>query len=84
MLYLPVKERLDGGQDALIRQLADGRMALLAYTALDRLAEKCGPNQAWIVVSTPNLDRVKELQPFEVVAFDLEIPQNLRVDGRVA
>lgn len=64
-----------------IRELKDGRRALLAYTALDRLADLCGPHQGWVLVRTAELDQIKANQPFDVVIFDLEIPEQYRVDG---
>lgn len=84
MLYLPAVEHPDGGQYAIVRELTDGRMGLLAYTALDRLADKCGPNQPWVLVATADLGRIKEVQPFDVVAFDLQVPLGHLADGRIA
>jgi hypothetical protein len=84
MLYLPVVETLDGAQHAVVRDLVDGRTCLLAYTALDRLADKCGENQPWILISTSNLVKVKEEQPFDTIAFDLDVPIDLLSNGRIA
>jgi hypothetical protein len=84
MLYLPVADHPDGGQYAIIRALTDGRTGLLAYTALDRLAEKCGTAQPWILVSTSQLGTIKAAQPFDVVLFDLDVPAGLRAAGRLS
>jgi hypothetical protein len=83
MLYLPVFEHPEGGQYAIVRELADGRTGLLAYTALDRLADKCGANQPWILISTSEIGRVREAQPFDIVAFDLDVPASQRAEGRI-
>ncbi|TGN31351.1 SAV_915 family protein [Aeromicrobium chenweiae] len=32
--------------------LRDGRTALLAYTALDRLVDCCGDRQPWVLIET--------------------------------
>jgi hypothetical protein len=83
-LYLPLIDNPTGeGQMAVIRPLVDGRMGLLVYTALDRLAAKCGPNQPWMLLMTSELGRIKAEQPFDVVAFDLDVPPRQRVDGRL-
>lgn len=85
VLYLPIVDNPDSeGQMAVIKRLADGRLGLLAYTALDRLADKCGVNQPWMLLMTSELGRIKEGQPFDVVAFDIEIPPFQLADGRLA
>jgi hypothetical protein len=84
MLYLPVREHPDGGQYATVRELADGRSALLVYTALDRLADKCGAKQPWMLIATSNLGTVKEVQPFDVVLFDFDVPAALRANEQIA
>ena len=66
------------------RQLKDGRLALLAYTALDRLATLCGEDQPWLLTQTQTLDEIKKYQHFDVVIFDLEIPEQYRREGRIA
>lgn len=66
-----------------IRELKDGRLALLAYTALDRLLERCGPNQRWVLVRTPDLGRIKDEQHYDVVILDLEVPAQYRLDGAI-
>ena len=84
MLYLPMVDHPEGGQYAVVRALEDGRTGLLAYTALDRLADKCGTQQPWILVATSELGRIKDVQPFDVVAFDIDVPADLLVDGKLA
>lgn len=83
-LYLPIVDNPSGeGQRAVVKKLADGRLGLLAYTALDRLADKCGPEQPWMLVMTSELGRIKEGQPFDVVAFDIDVPWSQRSEGRL-
>ena len=83
MLYLPVADHPDGGQHAIARPRLPGGTGLLAYTALDRLARACGPNQPWLLLSTSDLGAVRESTPFDVVAFDLDIPGPLTDGGRL-
>lgn len=84
VLYVPVIEHPVAGSVAAVRVLADGRRGLLAYTALDRLAAQCGTQQPWMMVFTAELDRILEAQPFDVVAFDIEVPPALRSGERLA
>ncbi|WP_307219877.1 SAV_915 family protein [Microbacterium sp. SORGH_AS_0888] len=85
MLYLPLVDNpLSEGQMAVVRRMADGRQGLLAYTALDRLAANCGMNQPWMLLMTSELGRIKEEQPFDVVAFDIDVPPAMVENGRLA
>lgn len=84
VLYLPVMEHPQGGQYAIVRELSDRRRGLVAYTALDRLADQCGANQPWVLVPTAELGRIKEEQPFDLVLFDIDVPANKVVNGRIA
>ncbi|MDT0115477.1 hypothetical protein Q9R20_00640 [Microbacterium sp. PRF11] len=83
-LYLPIVKDPDGrGQLAVVQKLSDGRRGLLAYTALDRLADACGREQPWMLLMTSELDRIRRVQPFDVVAFDLDVPPQSRRGGRL-
>lgn len=84
MLYLPVREDEDGSRTAEVRATQDGRRALLAYTALDRLALACGELQPWTLVPLSALEDLQAEQPFDLVAFDPDIPTNLLHGGRLA
>jgi hypothetical protein len=84
MLYLPVRPHPEGGNFPEVRTLVDGRRALLAYTALDRLADACGENQPWVLLHVIDLAAIKAEYPFEVVAFDPRLPAALFKDGKFA
>ena len=84
VLYLPVRDLPDGGQLAEVKLLADGRSALLAYTALDRLATHCGEKQPWVLFPTDRIGEIRQEQPFDLVVFDIAVPAALREDGRIA
>jgi hypothetical protein len=84
MLYLPVRQTDDRGPVAEIRKLADGRSTLLAYTALDRLADGCGVSQPWVVIPIEQLEEIKAAQPFDVVSLDVEVPTAYRRGGQLA
>lgn len=78
VVYLPLR---GSGEERVveIRRLKDGRPALLAYTALDRLAEACGPNQPRTALPTASLGEIKRSQPYEVVIFDMHVPEQVQV-----
>ncbi|OLT44712.1 hypothetical protein BJF85_19775 [Saccharomonospora sp. CUA-673] len=64
--------------DIELRRTPDGRLALLAYSAVDRLVECCGPHQPWILAQTSDLPKLHERQPYEMILLDAEIPEELR------
>lgn len=84
VVYLPVRELPEGGLLAEVFDTTDGRRALLVYTALDRLLDACGKSQTWQLIETVALDAIQETQPFDIVAFDSELPQELLADGKIA
>ncbi|PXY19796.1 SAV_915 family protein [Prauserella endophytica] len=81
VLYLPTAPiAADGTGETTVelRRTGDGRIALLAYTALDRLVECCGEHQPWLMVHTEHLPKLHERQPYDVILLDGEIPEELR------
>jgi hypothetical protein len=84
VLYVPVRPHPEGGSYPEVRKLRDGRLALIAYTALDRLASACGENQPWVLLPIETLADVKREHPFDAVAFDPELPSHLLRDGQIA
>lgn len=78
-LYLPSTgaSNTRGGAEIELRQMRDGRVALLAYTALDRLARCLGPNQPWVLYLTENLDQLEAVQSYDVIYLDTPVPRNL-------
>lgn len=83
MLYLPVRRSPTNVESFEIRPLPDGRRALLAFTALDRLIGQCGAEQPWIVVQLEALSTVMEAQPFDLVSFDPIVSGHLVEKGRL-
>lgn len=79
MMYLPTSGvPADGDQAGFaveLRETQDGRRALLAYTALDRLARCCGPDQPWVLYPTDKLGHLGI--DYDVIYLDLEIPAEL-------
>lgn len=67
-----------------LRRLDDGRVALLAFTALDRLVWGCGAKQPWTLVETARLDEIDRARPFDVVVLDAQVPHQYRHGGGAA
>ncbi|MFZ4843220.1 SAV_915 family protein [Mycetocola saprophilus] len=83
VLYLPIYIGVEGQQSVVVREQATGTRALLAFTALDRLATQCGNEQPWIMVQTQSLGYIKDAHPFDVVSFDPRIDERLVRDGKM-
>jgi hypothetical protein len=56
-------------------------LALLVYSALDRLVTCCGDKQPWVVLPTVNLEKIREETNFELILLDVEIPDEFRRHG---
>ncbi|MDG4831852.1 hypothetical protein O7627_21460 [Solwaraspora sp. WMMD1047] len=80
VVYLPCLAEVTDAADARIvmRTTKDGRLALLAYSALDRLRNCCGPTQPWIVAPTIALSRLHAAEPFDLLLLDIMIPPERR------
>lgn len=74
-------EQRDSEMTIELRQTRDGRLALLVYSAMDRLIAHCGPAQPWTVLASEDLERVRLATGFELVLLDLDIPEELRYSG---
>jgi hypothetical protein len=80
--YLPC--RLDErGElaEVMMARLADGRVALMGYTALDRFARGCGPGHPWVLWKTSELEQLRALKHFDVAYLDVPMPSALRLDA---
>lgn len=79
VVYLPVD--VDGtGETTDVRmiRLGDGRVALLAYTALDRFIACWGEQQPWALVKTSELEAIQETKPYDVKLLDVLVPEPIR------
>ncbi|MEC3978127.1 SAV_915 family protein [Amycolatopsis sp. H20-H5] len=79
-LYLPTGRatRERGGADIELRHTPDGRTALVAFTALDRLVSCCGEHQPWALVNTEHLGKIHAAKPYDVIVLDSPLPEPLR------
>lgn len=76
VLYVPIAQEVAVAEDAQLeyRATKDGRKALLAYSALDRLHAGMGVSQPWLVIPTVQLQGVWEVDRFDTVLLDVEVP----------
>ena len=81
VVFLPANEPSSGDSRAQLqlRRMEDGRLALLAYTSLELLVAGCGPRQAWIAAPVDDLETLMPLAGFEVIALDVDLPEDWRV-----
>lgn len=77
VVYLPCRTPGEWGAEVEMRRTKDGRTALLAYTALDRLADCMGPHQPWILCHTDRLHELEADHPYDVIYLDMAMPKEL-------
>ena len=68
--------------EILMRMTRDGRVALLAYSALDRFHSLIGRTTDWALLTHDGLDEVFARQPFDLLLMDVEVPADSREDGQ--
>lgn len=80
VVYVPIAHEVADPTDAQLeyRRTDDGRTALLAYSALDRLYAGMGAEQPWIVMPTAQLEAVWEADRFDTVLLDVVVPVEFR------
>jgi hypothetical protein len=71
VLYLPVsQDSTETTQYVEIRQMSDGRRGLVAFSALDRLTDRLGEDQPWVLMHTDKLPELRAGEPFDVIVMD--------------
>lgn len=82
IVYIPCAPAQTGDELTIdLRVTGDGRLALLAYSAMDRLVAHCGPAQPWTVMAATDLEQARLATGFELILLDLDIPEELRRTG---
>lgn len=61
-------------------ELETGQVALMGYTALDRLFACCGSGHPWVLWKTEELESLRELKHFDVAYLDVPMPVRLRIE----
>ncbi|MGH3927517.1 MAG: SAV_915 family protein [Pseudonocardiaceae bacterium] len=80
VVYVPCSPLTSGDEELSVdlRQTRTGKLALLVYSALDRLVTCCGEQQPWVVLPTANLEKIREQTSFELILLDIDIPDQFR------
>jgi hypothetical protein len=82
VVYLPTRsadpDSPEGEAFPELRRLEDGRLALPAYSALDRLVDGCGEAQPWVLVPVDAVEVVCTSSDCDVVLLDVPLPTELR------
>jgi len=82
IVYVPCAPAQTGEELTIdLRVTRDGRLALLVYSAMDRLVAHCGPAQPWTVMAAKDLEQARLATGFELILLDLDIPEELRRTG---
>lgn len=80
VVYLPCRLDAEGElEDIRMVRLADGRVALLGYTALDRFIACCGDAHPWALHLTADLERLRAEKPYDAAYLDVPLPPELRL-----
>jgi len=67
-----------GSLNVMLRSTTDGRTALLAYSALDRLRSGAGEDVPWVLLTIADLQDVCDRSPYDVLYLDLRVPLEAR------
>src|SRR5574340_1362687 len=82
LLFVPTRPRDGSGRVELeMRGLRDKRLALPAYTSLDRLVACCGARQSWIAFDSAGMREVERLTGYDVVLLDAMQPAETQSHG---
>ena len=79
VVYLPVGTDAGGNlSDVKMIKLGDGRVALLAYTALDRFVDAWGEHQPWLLFETRRVEEIRAVKHFDLKLLDVVVPESFR------
>ncbi|MGK5684858.1 SAV_915 family protein [Actinoplanes sp. URMC 104] len=83
VVYVPCAPVQDADSELVVnlRRTREGRMALLVYSALDRLVDCCGTAQPWTLVAANQLEQLRLATGFDLVLMDVDIPEEHRYAG---
>ena len=78
--YVPSQRVRRGDTEATLelRNTEDGRVAMLAFTTLERLVAGCGESQPWVAVPGDRVDGLQRLSGADVTLWDVPVPPEVR------
>lgn len=73
VVYVPTTSSADPAlREVEMSTLDDGRVALLVYSAIDRLFDLYSADSAWLLCNIPALQMVHDQTPYDVLFVDRE------------
>lgn len=82
VVYLPCRLDSNGElAEVMMAQLADGKIALMGYTALDRFVKACGSGHPWVLWRTDELEKLRAIKHFDHAYLDIPMPASLRIES---
>lgn len=71
VVYVPTSAADAQGQARLeLVELADGRRALFAYSAMDRLMDMYRSDAPWVLLTVAELERAHQEVPYDLLLLD--------------
>lgn len=81
VVYAPTMPDDDGNTRVRMHRMADARVALFVYSAIDRLQAQYGEDASWVLLALPDLERAHEASPFDLLLLDRELHPERASDG---
>lgn len=73
VVYVPTTGEADTAQRRVIfHELLDGRTALLAYSAVDRLKSLYRSDASWVLFDIAGLQKIHDDKPYDVLYLDYD------------
>lgn len=82
-VFVPCRRLLGPGDQVRpeLRRLADGRLALLAYTSLADLVAGCGRHQSWVLVPADWFAGMRDECHFDTIVLNADVPEQWRQEA---
>ncbi|MCW2851813.1 MAG: hypothetical protein JWM84_1477 [Nocardioides sp.] len=70
VVYAPTMVDDDGTTRVKMHTLADSRVALFVFSAIDRLEAQYGEGAPWVLLQAPQLQQAHDSAPFDLLLVD--------------
>lgn len=80
MVYVPAQELRPGDDEFQVelRYTEQGELALLVYSALDRLVDACGDAQPWALIRATDIAGLRDRLGYDLILLDAPLPTEER------
>ncbi|WP_121254525.1 SAV_915 family protein [Nocardioides ferulae] len=73
VVYVPTTDEPDAADRRIVlHRVTDGRTALYAYSALDRLHDHYLPESRWVLCDGSALQRIHDATPYDLLFVDVD------------